>query len=133
MPIWSWSSKLVIKCTKYNANFIPLDKIPKLWFINQFIVFSLYLHREIKKKHFFSTIDVGLWSSQRFPETLINNSYWLLWLPSEQSPVQSSQRNARIRWEIYAKIYMHLFKHLCFLTTRQKRVKWHRKYLSVMF
>ena len=24
--------------------------MPKLWFINQFIVFSLYLDREIKKK-----------------------------------------------------------------------------------
>ena len=50
VAFWSWSSKLVIKCTKYNANFTPLDKMSKLWFINQFIVFSLYLYREIKKK-----------------------------------------------------------------------------------
>ena len=30
--------------------------MPKLWFINQFIVFSLYLDREIKKK---LTLDYG--------------------------------------------------------------------------
>ena len=70
---------------------------------------------------------------QGFPETLINNSYWLLWIPSEQSPVQSSQRNTRIRWEIHAKTYMHLLNHLSFLTTRQERVKWHRRYLSAVF
>ena len=33
MASWTLSSKLVIKCTKCNVNFTPLDKISKLWFI----------------------------------------------------------------------------------------------------
>ena len=40
----------VIKCTKRDAYFTSLDKMPKLWFINQLIVLSFYLYREIKKK-----------------------------------------------------------------------------------
>ena len=32
-----------------DANFTPLDKMPKLLFINQFIVSSFYLCRGIKK------------------------------------------------------------------------------------
>ena len=57
VAFWSGSSKLVIKCTKCNASFTTLDKMPILWFINQFIAFSLYLYRKMKKKlwkHFFS-------------------------------------------------------------------------------
>ena len=42
----SW--KLVTERTKCNANFTPFDKMPKLWFISQFMVFSLYLYREKK-------------------------------------------------------------------------------------
>ena len=74
MVTLSWSSELVIKSIKCNADFTPLDKMSKLWFINQFIVFSLNLYREIKKKlskfFFFQTIDVSLGLSQGFPETL---------------------------------------------------------------
>ena len=76
MASWSRTSKLVIKCTKCNSNFTALDKMPKQWFINQVIVFSLYLYKEIKKSCnsvFFQTIDVRLWTSQGFPETL---RYW---------------------------------------------------------
>ena len=46
---------LVVKCTKLNANFTPLNKMSKLQFLNQFIV----LYREINKrlqKRFFQTI-----------------------------------------------------------------------------
>ena len=50
VDFWCWSWKVVTKCTKCNENFTLLDKMPKLWFINQFIVFSHYLYREIKKK-----------------------------------------------------------------------------------
>ena len=49
MASWSWSSELITKCTKWSVNFIPLHKMYKLWFINQFIVVSLYLFRGIKK------------------------------------------------------------------------------------
>lgn len=42
--------ELVIKCTKFNANLASRSKIRKLRLINQFIVFSLSLYREMKKK-----------------------------------------------------------------------------------
>ena len=50
---------LVVKCTKLNANFTPLNKMSKLQFLNQFIV----LYREINKRlqeRFFQTINVRL-------------------------------------------------------------------------
>ena len=52
MAFWSWSSKLVIKCTKCSGNLTPLDKMPKPWFINQFISRSLW--RKSCKSIFFS-------------------------------------------------------------------------------
>ena len=82
--------KLWVGHRMYHQNFTPLDKVPKLWSINQFIVSSFYLYREIKRKfqkRFFQTIDIRLWSLQGFPETLNLVSAFFIFSPNDSPQI----------------------------------------------